>query len=115
MNTSLHIRLTTAMILLIFGAPVFAAMNPDTNHIENFSFQSDGVSSLLFAADTGKESQDELPPDSGPLVLPADEESDRDKKCMKVCEKWGEDCIINPKTGSRKCRKVCKLFGEECF
>ena len=38
-----------------------------------------------------------------------------DKKCLTVCQRWGEDCMINPRTGSRKCRRVCKEFGEECF
>ena len=43
----------------------------------------------------------------------ADNQSD--KKCLTVCQNWGEDCMINPRTGSRKCRRVCKEFGEECF
>ena len=51
----------------------------------------------------------------GELLLPDDYNKAEEKKCMTVCEQWGEDCIINPRTGSRKCRRVCKSFAEECF
>ena len=51
----------------------------------------------------------------GELLLPDDYNTAEEKKCMTVCERWGEDCIINPRTGSRKCRRVCKSFTEECF
>ena len=44
-----------------------------------------------------------------------DEEGKDEKKCMTICKKWGEDCIINPRTGTRDCRRMCKEFGEECF
>ncbi len=54
-------------------------------------------------------------PLDGELVLPDDYNEAEDKKCMTVCERWGEDCILNPRTGSRKCRRVCKSFAEECF
>ena len=54
-------------------------------------------------------------PQDGEIVLPDDYNKSEDKKCLTVCEQWGEDCIINPKTGSRKCRRVCKSFTEECF
>ncbi len=53
---------------------------------------------------------------AGALVIPGDEdEEDAKKKCMMICETWGEDCVINPRTGSRRCRRMCKQFGEECF
>ncbi len=54
-------------------------------------------------------------PLDGELLLPDDYDKSTEKKCMTVCDQWGEDCIINPKTGSRKCRRVCKSFTEECF
>lgn len=54
-------------------------------------------------------------PADGELLLPDDYDKAADKKCMTVCDRWGEDCIINPRTGSRKCRRVCKSFTEECF
>ena len=51
----------------------------------------------------------------GELLLPDDYDTGKEKKCLTVCEEWGEDCILNPATGSRKCRRVCKSFTEECF
>jgi len=45
----------------------------------------------------------------------SEERDKKDKKCMTICKRWGEDCIINPRTGSRDCRRTCKEFGEECF
>ena len=54
-------------------------------------------------------------PLDGDLILPDDYNKAEEKKCMTVCERWGEDCIINPRTGSRNCRRVCKSFAEECF
>jgi len=67
---------------------------------------------ILFAENTpGKESE----PESGDLIIPGDDTDNADKKCLTVCKKWGEDCIINPRTGARKCRRTCKDFGEECF
>ena len=54
-------------------------------------------------------------PLDGELILPDDYNKAEDKKCVTVCDRWGEDCILNPRTGSRNCRRVCKSFAEECF
>jgi len=54
-------------------------------------------------------------PLDGELLLPDDYNKAEDKKCMTVCDRWGEDCILNPSTGNRKCRRVCKSFAEQCF
>jgi len=55
-------------------------------------------------------------PKDGALIIPDDDSDKLDKKkCMTVCEQWGQDCVVNPKTGSRRCRRTCKQFGEECF
>jgi hypothetical protein len=54
-------------------------------------------------------------PLDGELLLPDDYNKVEEKKCMTVCDRWGEDCILNPRTGSRKCRRVCKSFAEDCF
>lgn len=54
-------------------------------------------------------------PLDGELLLPDDYNKSEDKKCVTVCDRWGEDCILNPSTGSRKCRRVCKSFAEQCF
>ena len=64
-----------------------------------------------FAEDTTPQSE----PESGSLVIPGEENDQKDKKCLTICKKWGENCIINPRTGSRDCRRTCKEFGEECF
>jgi hypothetical protein len=69
--------------------------------------------SIAFAEDTEKDVKSDYSP--GEIVLPSETDGDEGKKCLTVCEKWGEDCIINPRTGSRKCRRVCKAFGQECF
>ncbi len=71
---------------------------------------------LVSAPVFSEESEDiSVKPLDGELVLPDDYNKAEDKKCMTVCDQWGEDCIINPRTGSRKCRRVCKSFTEECF
>jgi hypothetical protein len=55
-------------------------------------------------------------PVSGDIVIPGESEAQgEEKKCVTVCEEWGRDCIINPKTGQRKCRRMCKSFGQECL
>lgn len=69
--------------------------------------------SVPVLADGGEDRS--VKPLDGELMLPDDYNKAEDKKCMTVCEQWGEDCIINPRTGSRKCRRVCKSFTEECF
>lgn len=59
----------------------------------------------------------EYPPKSGTLLMPSDttkKEDKEGKKCMTVCNRWGQDCIIDPARG-RQCRRTCKEFGEECF
>ena len=43
------------------------------------------------------------------------EDTDKDKRCMMVCEEWGEDCVVNQDTGEEDCRRVCVKFGEQCF
>jgi hypothetical protein len=71
-----------------------------------------------YLAETAKEStpRGAAPqPESGSLVIPGEEENQKEKKCLNVCKKWGENCVINPRTGGRDCRRTCKEFGEECF
>jgi hypothetical protein len=75
------------------------------------------ILALSVSASVYSEENDErsVKPLDGELLLPDDYDEAEDKKCMTVCDRWGEDCIINPRTGSRKCRRVCKSFTEECF
>ncbi|NKB37920.1 MAG: hypothetical protein GKR93_12260 [Gammaproteobacteria bacterium] len=68
---------------------------------------------LLAAADEQHSESQDLP--SGTLVLPvAKDEKEVEKKCMTVCQKWGQDCVYDNQRG-RKCRRSCKQFGQECF
>ena len=53
---------------------------------------------------------------SGDLVIPGAKETEaKEKQCVTVCDTWGENCVINPRTGTRKCRRICKSFGKECI
>ena len=70
------------------------------------------VSAPVYAEDSDDRSVKHL---DGELLLPEDYKAEDEKKCMTICDKWGEDCIISPRTGGRKCRRVCKSFAEECF
>lgn len=55
----------------------------------------------------------------GTYILPGTPGPDRNvEKCMTVCARWGEECIIvnkGPGGMQRKCRRTCKQFAEECF
>ncbi len=70
------------------------------------------LSAPVYSEDDNERS---VKPLDGELLLPDDYNNAEDKKCLTVCDQWGEDCILNPRTGSRKCRRVCKSFAEECF
>ncbi len=52
----------------------------------------------------------------GDLVLPNEyRETEEEKNCITICERWGQDCVINPETGTRKCRRICKSLTQQCF
>jgi len=53
---------------------------------------------------------------SGTLVVPGEDQVKKsEKKCVRVCDKWGKRCNINPRTGQKKCMRMCEKFGEDCF
>ena len=91
------------------------AENSDAADVAENSDAAD-VAKNSDAADVAKNSDEE--PRSGSILLPEDfdknESEGEDKKCMTVCKRWGEDCVIDPNRG-RKCRRTCKQFGQECF
>ena len=65
---------------------------------------------------TGKPCDGALNIPSGTLVVPGEEQAVKsEKKCVRVCDKWGKRCNINPRTGQRKCMRMCETFGEDCF
>ena len=69
----------------------------------------------LFSEDNFEEN---IKPLDGELLLPEGySNTAEEKKCITVCDQWGEDCIINPSSnsGARKCRRVCQSFAETCF
>ena len=74
---------------------------------------------ILYSSSTlaGSPAEQEQTPESGSLVIPGetDNSGNEKKQCLNVCKKWGEDCMVNPRTGARQCRRTCKEFGEECF
>ena len=113
MNKHFFLRIITILLLFIPSTSLFASTH-DVLTDTIFNSASSIANDFLYVAGAGDENQAQ-PEKSGPLVLPDNDSDKSEKKCMKVCEKWGEDCVINPKTGSRKCRRVCKNFGEECF
>ena len=73
-------------------------------------------SAYLMLADAELLDLDKEKPRSGSLVLPATADEEKsEKKCMTVCQRWGQECMIDATRGIRKCRRTCKEFGQECF
>lgn len=71
---------------------------------------------IIQGEDQTLETRDAMP---GTLIMPeAPGQDSKREKCMTVCARWGEDCLlINKGAGGmqRKCRRTCKQFAEECF
>ena len=73
---------------------------------------------LILALDyEGSEIQSGAEPAS--LQLPAAvEENSESSRCMTVCSRWGEECVmVSPAADvvSQKCVRTCKSFAEECL
>ena len=80
---------------------------------ETFTQNSSLLEALLLAENSEDSNSDVQ---SGELIIPdARVTSEKEKQCVTVCDEWGKDCIINPRTGVRKCRRMCKSFGKECI
>lgn len=71
---------------------------------------------LLPGQDQTLQTREAMP---GTFMMPdAPGQDAKPEKCMTVCARWGEDCLlINKGAGGmqRKCRRTCKQFAEECF
>ena len=104
------------LLLCLFSTPAFPTISSEdtSGFFTSLNDQYDdfsGQTILLAGASQDKKSE----PESGSLIIPGESQSKEKKKCLNVCKKWGEDCMINPRTGARDCRRTCKEFGEECF
>ena len=89
---------------------------------QKYSFHDDAAifndyiapANLYLAENTETASSEKV--NAGKLVIPgSDKEQSKEKQCVTVCDEWGKDCIINPRTGARKCRRMCKAFAKECM
>jgi len=119
-------NLKTLFTSLVFCFIMFCTMQVaavtyqnDIYEVQRFdlseTFNRNGsLSETQFLAENKQESNSDIR--SGDIVIPgASESQGKEKKCVTVCDEWGKDCIINPRTGQRKCRRMCKSFGEECL
>jgi len=110
-------RLIVFFMLLLVSAVTFAALDQEysvvTSDVNSKLVLPKEAYPLLVAekkSDSSSKSQQ-----SNNQLIPSNEEDNFEKQCVTVCDEWGNDCIINPSTGTRKCRRMCKSFGKECF
>lgn len=107
----------TGLFIYLCAVPVLAALPSGTG--ASRTIQGANSTQFIFHSTTlllAEASPDEAP-EPGSLVIPGEsgDKSEDKKQCLTVCKQWGENCIINPRTGARNCRRICKEFGEECF
>ena len=115
----------TLLILLSWCALSYAATLDSPAMPEDISMNNsfDSQAPVLMLAEidcidevTGKPCDGALNVPSGTLIVPGEEQAMKsEKKCVRVCDKWGERCNINPRTGQKKCMRMCEKFGEDCF
>ena len=109
--------LLTGMFML-FGVTVSAVAGAPAGQGGPLVVESPGSAQILLPAqDKPPETQEALP--NGAYILPESPgPENKGQKCMTVCARWGEYCLlINKGAGGmeRKCRRTCKQFAEECF
>ena len=105
-----------AGLCMFISSATFAAVQKSPVPIPSLD-QGINLSMLapLFVADASEKEQVPEQTDILDSLNDSDDGEKTQKKCMTVCEKWGEDCVINPRTGTRKCRRTCKKLTQECF
>ncbi|MCG8449692.1 MAG: hypothetical protein MI725_08940 [Pirellulales bacterium] len=108
------IRSIIAFICLFTATTAQAAISVDAPGVR-FQPINSVASVPLFISDAGDNTRTTGQGDILDSLDESSAEPDAKKKCMMVCERWGEDCVINPRTGVRKCRRVCKKLTQECF
>ena len=115
----------TLLIFITCSSFSYAATPGDPVMSEDISVNNsfDDQAAVLMLAEvdciddvTGKPCDGALNIPSGTLVIPGEGQAVKsEKKCVRVCDKWGERCNINPRTGQKKCMRMCETFGEDCF
>jgi len=105
-------------IFMLFGVGAGVAQGEAAGEGNVLVVESpDSAQILLLEEDKPLETQEAVP--AGTYILPeAPGQDNKGEKCMTVCARWGEDCLlINKGAGGmeRKCRRTCKQFAEECF
>jgi len=117
LNTPVRIRFyILAGLCLIFSSATFAAVQENPVRVpSNGQVMDTSTLVLLFVADASDKEPVSEQTDILDSLKDPDNADKTEKKCMTVCEKWGEDCVINPRTGTRKCRRTCKKLTQECF
>lgn len=91
-------RRSAGIVLMLLVSAQVAAVNDDNRLGREDS--REGRSGSEVVHDKGRQS--------------ADSERSQDKQCMKVCNEWTRDCIVD-KQGDRQCWRSCKQVGEHCF
>ncbi len=119
----------TFYLITFCATQVVAAYEDNILEVQNFDvldiheYSASSVDTLLLAENTdeplygaAEPEESNSDPKSGDLVIPGTQETNaKEKQCVTVCDKWGENCTINPRTGQKKCRRICKSFGQECL
>ena len=106
----------SALCAFILSVSPIAISAPASNEIVTQASVAATTTGALILAEAKTREVDNEKPLSGTLVLPAAPGKEKsEKKCMTVCQRWGQECMIDPTRGVRKCRRTCKEFGQECF
>lgn len=109
--------------MLFLPALVIAASFVDaaslTKQLSFTTLESHTTPAPLILALEYEDSEIQSGPEPASLQLPADiEENRQDRRCMTVCSRWGDECVmISPAADvvSQKCVRTCKSFAEECL
>lgn len=105
------------LFLSVSSGAAVTLPNYQNNMPSSFTTLSASTGSPQLLVQNEEKNKNTYHPKSGTLLMPSEtgKKDDKEgKKCMTVCSRWGQDCIIDPARG-RQCRRTCKEFGEECF
>lgn len=127
--------MASASKMLIFGVLLLAKLSIGTAAAEGepgsgIEIATPDSPQIRLPEDVETQQTQEAMP--GALLLPEAAGPDvGEKKCITVCARWGEDCLLTSRGGGaaavpggraaavprykRVCRQTCKQFAEECF